>query len=123
MPSLRQLKYMELKEYPTAIAKLQIEIHGFDLEVSQLQKNIKLIESEVEEKVAFDSTLTNDTKRKTKRLALLEKHCSYWEYRVKLEGFKNQREFGLIELDRLRGEFSVAKLETRERIARLETAL
>jgi dihydroneopterin aldolase len=114
---------MELKDYPGAIAKLAIEIHGLDLEISISQGSLKLVEYDIDQQIAFDATLTNDAKRKAMRVALLEMNVEYPRHEVKLEGFKNQRQFALIELDKLRGEFSVAKIEARERIARLEVSI
>lgn len=114
---------MELKEYPSAIAKLAQEIHRLDLEISISQNSLRLVEYDIDQEVAFDTTLTNDAKRKARRAALLEMNVEYPRHEVRLEGSKNQRQFALIELDKLRGEFSVAKIEARERIARLETAL
>lgn len=114
---------MELKEYPNAIADLQLEINQMDLEISILQGSIRLVEYDIDQQIAFDTSLTNDAKRKSMRNALLEMHPHYAEHEEKLGDLKNQRQLNLIELDRILREFSVAKLEARERIARFETCI
>lgn len=111
---------MELKEYPSAIAVLEIAIHQLDQEIAILQNNRHKVEYDIDQQIAFDTTLTNDAKRKAMRVALLEMHPDYSNYEDKLEVFKNHRTLDLIELNELRGNFSVAKLEARERIARIE---
>lgn len=113
----------DLQKYPNAIAKLEIAIHQLDQEISVSQSSLKLVEYDIDQQIAFDTSLTNDAKRKAMRVALLEMHPEYSNYEDKLEVFKNQRTLDLIELDKLRGEFSIAKLEVRERIARLETSI
>jgi hypothetical protein len=118
---LEKPKPQQLSRYPSAIAELQVKIHGYSLEISNLQDNIRLIEVEVDCEVAFDTNLTNESKRKIRRAEILDKHPQFWEYRVKLEGLKNQKEYTAIELGKLQGEFSVAKLEKREEIARFES--
>jgi hypothetical protein len=114
---------MKLREYPNAIANLEIEIHRINLEVSILQNNLRLIEYDIDQQIAFDTSLTNDAKRKSMRVALLEMHPEYVGYEIKLQGLKSQHQYAWIDLEKLRGEFSVSKLETRERIARLEISL
>jgi hypothetical protein len=111
---------MELFEYPKKIAEVQTEIHKFDVEINSLQKNIKLVELEVDTEVSFDATLTNESKRKFRRNFLLDAHPHYWEYAETLEKLKNRREIVIISLCKLQSEFSVAKLEYREKIAKLE---
>lgn len=111
---------MNLNEYPTAIAKLQTQLTGFDLAVEKTQATLKQIESEIDTCVAFDSGLRNDAQRKAKRQELLEEHLHYWEQQEILSQTKAKREQIFIELCLRRNEFSILKLERREAIARLE---
>lgn len=121
--SLSSPTCLDLRKYPNAIATLQLEINQLDLEVSILQGSLRLVEYDIDQQIAFDTSLTNDAKRKSMRTALLEMHPHYAEYEEKLGDLKNQRQLNLIELDRLLQEFAVAKLEARERIARLEASM
>ena len=121
--SLTNFTLLDLRKYPSAIAELEIKIHRLDQEIAISQNNLKLVEYDIDQQVAFDASLSNDAKRKAMRVALLEMHPEYSNYEDKLEVFKNQRTLDLIEIDKLRGEFSVAKLEARERIARHEATI
>ena len=111
---------MNLNEYPTAIAKLQYQVFGFDIVIEQAQMTIKQIEAEIDSEIAFDATLRNDAQRKAKRQQLLDEHPQYWEQQEILSLNKGKRESTFIELCLRRNEFSVLKLEKREAIARLE---
>ncbi|MBD2341235.1 hypothetical protein H6G64_30150 [Calothrix sp. FACHB-156] len=111
---------MELKDYPTAIAKLQAEVFGLDLTIEQTHATIKQIEADIDSQVAFDATLRNDAQRKAKRQQLIDEHPHYWEHQEILSQHRSKREQHFIELCLRRNEFSVIKLEKREAIARLE---
>ena len=111
---------MNLNEYPTAIAKLQYQVFGFDIVIEQAQMTIKQIEAEIDSEIAFDATLRNDAQRKSKRQQFLDEHPQYWEQQEILNLNKSKRESTFIELCLRRNEFSVLKLEKREAIARLE---
>ncbi len=111
---------MKLKDYPNAIATSEFQLLEMESNVSHLLRNIKLIEAETDNEVAFDSSLTNEIKRKTRRSQLLDIHPQYWEYQAQLEAAKKAKDAGFIRLCELRNEFSVIKLEARERIAKLE---
>lgn len=114
---------MNLREYPTKIAQVMMEVHALDMQVNTLQENLKLIELEVDTKIAFDLVLKNDAQRKTRRKALLDDHPNYWECAEELRKIKNTRECASINLCKLQNEFSVMKLEYRERISKLELQL
>jgi len=111
---------MNLKEYPGAIAKLQIEVLDFDLLIEQTHSIVKEIEAEVDTEIAFDTNLRNDAQRKAKRQQLLDEHSNYWEKQETLTQYRRKRELIFIELCQYQNEFSVLKLERREAIARLE---
>ncbi len=113
---------MQLQEYPKAIAQLQTKLNSLNFLADTLQRGIKLIEAEVDAAIAFDSQLTNDAKRKAKRTQLLDEYERYWELIETLATTKGERELKAIEHEQRRNEFTVLKLEARERIATLEAA-
>ncbi|MHC5755444.1 MAG: hypothetical protein ACYTXF_33345 [Nostoc sp.] len=111
---------LQFNQYPSAIAKMQLQIHELDIQIERLCKIIKQIESQVDSIIAFDKTLYNDAQRKAKRQQLLQEHISHWEFQENVSDLRANREIKNIDLGRLRDEFSVMKLEKRETIARLE---
>lgn len=111
---------LQLNQYPSAIADVQYQIHKLDIQIEQLYKIIKQIESTIDSVIAFDKTLYNDAQRKAKRQQLLQEHISHWEFQENVSDVRAIREIKNIDLCRLRDEFSVMKLEKREAIARME---
>ncbi len=89
--SLPSNTVLDLQKYPNAIpegialriAKLQLEINQMDMEASILQGSLRLAEYDIDQQVAFDTSLSNEAKRKTMRVALLEIHPHYSEYEEK----------------------------------------
>lgn len=111
---------LQFSEYPKAIATAQSQIHELDIQIERLYQVIKQIEYQVDSIIAFDELLRNDAQRKAKRQKLLDEHISLWEFQENISDTKAIREIKLIDLCRLRDEFSVLKLEKREMIARIE---
>lgn len=111
---------LQLHEYPNIIACTQSQIHDLDIQIERLYQVIKQIECQVDSIIAFDEFLRNDAQRKAKRQKLLDEHQSFWEFQENISDMKAIRDIKSIELNRLRDEFSVLKLDKREIIARLE---
>lgn len=111
---------MQLTNYPKAIAKLQKELLSLDQEIQSYQLYMKETETEVDNLVAFDSTLKNDAQRKAKRQQLLDERENYQEWKQAFTQVSATRKEVFIELCLRRNEFSVLKLEKREAIALLE---
>jgi hypothetical protein len=111
---------MNLNEYPQAIALTETELYTVTVSIDRTRKSITRIELEIDTQIAFNCELKNDAQRKAKRAAMLDQHTQHWEYTEFLEEMKSKEQAVLIELHRLRGEFSVLKLAKREEIARLE---
>ncbi len=111
---------MKLNDYPPAIAKLQRQILKLDQEITQYQETLAVLGLELEKLVLADSSLTNDTKRKARRLELQQSDIDYCRAANDLKEAQAKREALDIDLLLLRNQFSVLKLEERRAIATLE---
>lgn len=111
---------MQLNEYPQAIAKLQRQILKLDQTIMALQDTLAILSLEIEKQVVGDTSLTNDTKRKAKRLELQQSDLDYAKAAIDLKTAQFERERLDIELHLLRNQFSLLKLEARREIAAME---
>ena len=111
---------LRLNEYPITIAQLESKLFEASCSLERLQLNLKNIETEIDGKVVFDTTLRNEQQRKTVRNQKLEQNESYWELLEQLEQAKAEHQAIFIELDLRRNQFSVMKLELQRQIATLQ---
>lgn len=111
---------MKLAEYPQAIASLQFQILDFDQHIITLTESVKVFEAEIDKEIAFDSNLKNDAQRKARRIELQQTDGDYYSASRQLLEAKSKRDLLQIQLELLRNQFSLLKLEKREAIARLE---
>ena len=110
---------LTLTDYPFEIARCRTGISRIDKRLSQLAKECAIVELEIDSAVAADVALRNAEQRKVKREEL---RLSDEKYQAKLSDIELQKEKRLkqeITLEMMRAAFSVDKLQTRERIARL----
>jgi hypothetical protein len=111
---------MKLNEYPAAIAQVQRQILALDQQLIGLQETVSVLAMEVEKRVIADGSLTNDTKRKARRLELQQVDPDFYRASVDLKVAQAKREGLEIELLLLSNQFSVLKLEERRVIAMME---
>ncbi len=113
------IKMYHLKEYPSKIAEVEILILSLDREVNIYKEQLSFMDADIEAAIASDKELKNEQQRKTKRLELRQEP-DYLQVKAALTEATEKRDFELIQLNLLRNQFSVAKLETRQAIANLE---
>ena len=111
---------LRLNEYPIAIAQLESKLFEASCSLERLQLNLKNIETEIDGKVVFDTTLRNEQQRKTVRNQKLEQNESYWELLDQLEQARAKHQAISIELSLRQNQFSVVKLELQRQIATLQ---
>jgi len=111
---------MKLNEYPAAIAQVQRQILTLDQQLIGLQETVSVLAMEVEKRVIADGSLTNDTKRKARRLELQQSDPDFYRASIDLKEAQAKRETLGIELQLLLNQFSVLKLEERRAIAMME---
>jgi multidrug resistance efflux pump len=111
---------MKLSDYPMAIAQVQRQILTLDQQLIGLQETVSFMAMEVEKRVIADGSLTNDTKRKARRLELQQVDPDFYRASMDLKKAQAKREALGIEFQLLLNQFSVLKLEERRAIALLE---
>lgn len=109
---------MNLSQYPAAIAQAAQTVNELDAQISAVQLSINRQEANADKKVAFESDLRNDSQRKARRFELLEVNLEYQHALNSLMRLTTQKANAIAQLEYLRNQFSVAKLETRLAIAR-----
>jgi hypothetical protein len=114
-----EVSSMRLVDYPTAIAQKQRQLLQTEQHIRRLQDVLNRLMAEVDTSIAFDTELRNDAQRKAKRIELM-KAPEYRKAATNLQIAQDQRAEIEIDLNLLRNQFSVLKLELRESIATRE---
>lgn len=114
------MKSMQLNDYPQAIAKLQSQILKLDQQIRTLNESAAVFLAVIDREIAFDLDLKNDSQRKAKRMELMETNADYIEASLALKYAQDKRAEKEIELQLLKNQFSLLKLDRRETIARIE---
>lgn len=110
---------MKLIDYAAAIAEQQRKLLQADQRIRRFQDIVNHLTAEIDTTIAFDVSLKNDAQRKAKRLEMMNAP----EYRTavaNLQIAQDQRAEIDIDLNLLRNQFSVLKLEKREAITTRE---
>lgn len=110
---------MQLKDYPAAIAAKQRLLHTQELGIRDLQLQLDQLTARLERTIAFDDSLKNDAQRKARRAELMELE-EYQDTLAALQNFQDEKALIEIDLQLLRNQFSVLKLELRQAIAQTE---
>ncbi|MDX2229346.1 MAG: hypothetical protein NW220_06895 [Leptolyngbyaceae cyanobacterium bins.349] len=110
---------MKLIDYPVEIAEKQRQLLRTEQHVRRLQDIINRLTAEIDTAIAFDSDLRNDAQRKAKRLELMSAP-DYRRAAANLQITLDERAEIEIDLNLLRNQFSVLKLQLREAIAARE---
>ncbi len=111
---------MKLSEYPRAIAEVEKELLRLVRDLRRVQEAINGAVNQAERAIAFDAELKNDAQRKAKRLELLaldKRYGSAMSMAVRMGDRKAELE---IDLAFYRAQFSVLKLQVRDRISQAE---
>lgn len=110
---------MRLLDYPAAIAQKQRDLLRTEQHMRRLQDVLNRLTAEIDTTIAFDTTLRNDAQRKAKRLELMAA-ADYRKAATNLQIAQDQHAELEIDLNLLRNQFSVLKLEIRESLASRE---
>lgn len=113
---------MKLNEYPIQIANLQRQLLAQEQQVRRLKDTLATFDREIEGTIAFDPDLKNDAQRKAKRAELMATE-DYQGLLLDLRSAQDTQAELEIDLEFLRSQFSVAKLEQREAIVSMELAV
>jgi hypothetical protein len=108
-----------LNEYPKAIAdKERLLLEAIEKGKDEKRKLEKLL-LEIEGLIAYDSELKNEQQRKVRKSELLKENYQHEEITRTLEKLEKRKREIEIQLDLLKNEFSVAKLEVRMKYAEM----
>ncbi len=111
---------MKFSEYPRAIAEVEKELLRLVRDLRRVQEAINNSVNQAERAIAFDAELKNDAQRKAKRLELLGADKRYGSA-MAMAGRMGDRKAELeIDLGFYRAQFSVLKLQIRDRISQAE---
>jgi len=111
---------MTLEDYPNAMAKKRRAILKLDQQIRQLSETLATFSDQIDQLVAFDAELTNEAQRKAKKSQLRQQDQGYVVALAALRQVEYQKSDLEIDLRLLSEEFSVLKLQRRERLAQLE---
>ncbi|NJK28781.1 MAG: hypothetical protein HC940_00855 [Acaryochloris sp. SU_5_25] len=111
---------MNLRDYPSAIASAERQLLRLNRKIRKTQTHLEQLSAEIEIAIATDPDLRNDQQRKAKRLELFSGNRDYLNTQTILNTYSDRRCALEINLQLLRNQFSVAKLEMRHAIARQE---
>ncbi len=113
---------MNLSTFPHAIAKASYEMLDLTAKIRNLRSAILDIESEIDSAIAFGE-FKNDAQRKAAKAQMLKEHQTYSELCDRLQGLTDQQAKAQIDLDLIKNNFAIGKLEMRERIADKESLI
>lgn len=114
---------MQLNAYPTAIAAAAQSLADLEGKFQACKQAIELAESDADLSVAFDQDLKNDNQRRARKAEILKHDSRYQEMIRDLLLLANDRTDALNDLERLRNQFAVAKIESRMQIAQMLVGL
>lgn len=106
----------DIRRYPGQIEDAANRIVDQERVLGGAKAVLRREEAKIDQTVASDETLTNKTKRDAAREMLQVESDAYQEATEAVETAETIRKKLVNELERLRGEFSVAKLELRREI-------
>lgn len=112
---------MNITLYPQSIASLQRRLLSQQQAARRIKDALIAFDLEIEHSIAFDADLKNDSQRKAKK-AELQASEDYQALLIDLRRVEDLQTETEIELQLMQNQFSVLKLEVRERIAKLEAS-
>ena len=112
---------MNLSTFPHAIATAQQKLLNLGKDITIARNALLLEENSIDQAIAFSSDFKNDSQRKTARQQMLQESALYQSLTQSLGDLTDKYNRADINLQLVKNNFTVAKLEMRERIAKMET--
>ena len=110
-----------LNKLPQSIADQSYKLLALDIQIRDAREIIAKFEAEIDTAIAFGEGFKNDSQRKAAKAQMSAENTELQATLNILRGLTEDRDQQAIELCLLRDRFSIAKLEARERIAKLES--
>lgn len=111
---------MNLSTFPHAIATASYELLALGTKIRNVRSAILDIESETDNAIAFGE-FKNDAQRKAAKAQLLKESDLYSDLSENLQSLSDQYSHAEIKLNLVKNNFTIGKLEARERIAKMES--
>jgi hypothetical protein len=109
---------VDLTDFPKNIANAQLKLLQCDQVVRGMQRLYESEIGKIKSAIAFDGTLKNEQQRAAKQFELMD--CEELRSITNMVAkAQDDKTVALIELDLVRNQFAVAKLQTRQDLARL----
>jgi phage shock protein A len=108
---------LNLSQYPAAIAQAAQSVNDLEHQLVESRQHLARLEGSADRIVAFEANLKNDNQRRARRFEVLQANLEYQQANDCLNRLTTEKAQAVACLERLRNEFSVAKLETRLQIA------
>ncbi len=112
---------MKLSNFPHAIATAQQKLLNLGKDLTIVRNQLLLEENSIDQAIAFSSDFKNDSQRKTAKAQMLQESALYQSLTQYLADLTDKYNRVDINLQLVKNNFTVAKLEIRERIAKMET--
>jgi hypothetical protein len=112
---------MKLSNFPHAIATAQQKLLNLGKDLTIVRNQLLLEENSIDQAIAFSSDFKNDSQRKTAKAQMLQESAPYQSLTQNLADLTDKYNRVDINLQVVKNNFTVAKLEMRERIAKMET--
>ena len=112
---------MKLSNFPHAIATAQQKLLNLGKDLTIVRNQLLLEENSIDQAIAFSSDFKNDSQRKTAKAQMLQESALYQSLTKNLADLTDKYTRADINLQLVKNNFTVAKLEMRERIAKMET--
>jgi hypothetical protein len=112
---------MKLSNFPHAIATAQQKLLNLGKDIASARNALLLEENSIDQAIAFSSDFKNDSQRKTAKAQMLQESALYQSLTQNLADLTDKYNRVDINLQLVKNNFTVAKLEMRERIAKMET--
>lgn len=110
---------MQLSNFPHAIATASYKLLALGTKIRNIRSAILDIESEIDNAIAF-SEFRNEAQRKAGKAQMLKENESYTEFATRLQELTDEYSRAEVEMNLIKNNFAIAKLEARERIAKME---
>lgn len=124
MPPLRWgFIFMELTEYPAAIAAAQIKVLDLGDQLGEAEMDLARVNARFDLEIAHDPELKNDTQRRASRLAVVLQDGEHVELTRKVVVLGQRRAVAIVERDQRQDEFRVAKLLIQREIAQTSATI
>lgn len=110
-----------LNKLPQAIADQHYKLLALDGMIRDARELISKFEAEIDAAIAFSDAFKNEAQRKAAKSQMMAEKTELVDTLEILRGLTEDRDKQSVEFNLLRDRFSIAKLEARERIAKMET--